>query len=67
MKNKKLICVLSLCIIIFAIGIVHKTFQNDTYFTIATGNYIMKNGVNDVEPFTWHSNLKFMKVYMFLQ
>lgn len=62
MKNKKLIVALSICILIFSVGIVHKTFQNDTYFTIATGNYIMENGVNDVEPFTWHQNLKFTKL-----
>lgn len=62
MKNKKLIFILSICIIIFTASIVHKTFENDTYFTIATGNYTMQNGVNDVEPFTWHQNLKFTKL-----
>lgn len=62
MKNKKLIFILSICVIIFTASIVHKTFENDTYFTIATGNYTMQNGVNDVEPFTWHENLKFTKL-----
>lgn len=62
MKNKKLIFILSVCIIIFTSALIHKTFENDTYFTIATGNYILENGVNEVEPFTWHENLKFTKL-----
>lgn len=62
MKNKKLIIVLAVCIAIFAGTFVHKTLENDTFFTIPTGNYILKNGVNDAEPFTWHDNLKFTKL-----
>lgn len=62
MKNKKLILILSICILIFSIGIVNKTFENDTYFTIKTGNYIMQHGVDETEPFTWHENLKFTKL-----
>lgn len=41
---------------------VDKTFQNDTFFTIPTGNYILENGIDDVEPFTFHENLKFTKL-----
>lgn len=62
MKNKKLIIFLSICILIFSIGIINKTFENDTYFTIKTGNYILHNGVDETEPFTWHENLKFTKL-----
>ena len=62
MKNKKLVIVLAICVAIFAGTFIHKTFENDTFFTIPTGNYILKNGVNDVEPFTWHENLKFTKL-----
>lgn len=62
MKNKKLIWTFAICLALIAISVVGKTFQNDTFFTIPTGNYILENGVNDVEPFTWHENLKFTKL-----
>ena len=60
--NKKTYFLLSICLILFTIGIVHKTLENDTYFTIITGKYIANNGVNEVEPFTYHENLKFTKL-----
>lgn len=62
MKNKKLIIILSLCIAILTASAIHKTFENDTFFTIPTGNYILQHGVDEVEPFTWHENLKFTKL-----
>lgn len=62
MKNKKLIYILTICVVLITISIVHKTFENDTFFTIPTGNYILENGVDDVEPFTWNENLKFTKL-----
>lgn len=62
MKNKKTFYLFAICLMILTILLVNKTLQNDTFFTIPTGNYIIKNGVNDVEPFTWHENLKFTKL-----
>lgn len=62
MKNKKTFCLFAVCLMLLTILLVNKTFQNDIFFTIPTGNYIMENGVNDVEPFTWHQNLKFTKL-----
>lgn len=62
MKNKKIVTILSICIVIITASLIHRTFENDTFFTIPTGNYILQNGVNDVEPFTWHENLKFTKL-----
>ena len=62
MKNKKLIIFLSICITILTASVIHKTFENDTYFTIPTGNYILQNGVDEAEPLTWHDNLKFTKL-----
>lgn len=61
-KNKKLIVTFIICIAILTATVIHKTFENDTFFTIPTGNYIIHNGVNDAEPFTWHQNLKFTKL-----
>ena len=62
MKNRKLIIILSICIAILTATVIHKTFENDTFFTIPTGNYILHNGVDEAEPFTWHQNLKFTKL-----
>ena len=44
------------CIIVFAFGISPKTLQNDTYYTIAIGNYIYDNGISDLtqDIFSWH-------------
>lgn len=61
-KNKKSFWILLISILILTIPLINKTFQNDTYFTIPTGNYILENGIDDVEPFTWHENLKFTKL-----
>ena len=52
-KQKKLIVILSLAITIFTIGIVFKTFQNDTFFNIAIGKHILENGIDMQEHFTW--------------
>ena len=41
---------------------VSKELQNDTFFTIETGNYILENGIDDVEPFTFNENLTFTKL-----
>ena len=49
--------VLVVCIILFAFGISPKTLQNDTYYTIAIGDYIYNNGVSDLtqDIFSWHN------------
>ena len=62
MKNRKTFIILLLALIIFTISIIHKGMQNDVFFTIKTGEYILKNGINDIEPFTFHNNLKFTKL-----
>lgn len=41
-------------IIIFAFAISPKTLQNDTYYTIAIGEYILDNGITMQDPFSWH-------------
>ena len=41
-------------IIIFAFAISPKTLQNDTYYTIEIGKYILENGITMQDPFSWH-------------
>lgn len=45
-----------MCIILFAFGISPKTLQNDTYYTIAIGDYIYHNGISNLteDVFSWH-------------
>lgn len=44
------------CIILFAFAISPKTLQNDTYYTIAIGEYIYENGISNLteDVFSWH-------------
>ncbi len=46
-------------IIIFCISITPITLQNDTFYTIKIGEYILENGVTMQEPFAWHENLEY--------
>jgi len=63
MKNKKItIIILNIIIIIFTASLVTKTLQNDTFFTIGTGNNIIENGLDNKEYLTWHQNLNFEKI-----
>ena len=34
--------------------------NNDTYFIIKSGNYILKHGILYIEPFTMHHNFSFV-------
>ena len=46
-------------IIIFSFALTPKTLQNDTYYTIAIGEYILENGIDMQDPFSWHENLPY--------
>lgn len=59
LKEKIKCIILIFFIIIFIIAMVPKEFQNDTFFAIATGKNILKNGVQTEEKLVWHENLKF--------
>lgn len=48
-----------LLITLFCAAIVPKTFQNDTYYTIKIGEYILENGITMKDPFSWHENLDY--------
>lgn len=51
-----------IAISIFSASLVKKTFQNDTYFTIAVGNKILSEGIYTDETFTFHEGLKYENV-----
>ena len=46
-------------IVIITLGVVPKTFQNDTFFNISIGKYILKNGIDMQEHFSWISGLTY--------
>ena len=50
-------------IAVFCLAISPVTLQNDTYYTIAIGEYIAQNGIsvlsNGVDPFSWHEGLPY--------
>lgn len=50
----KLNIIAVILIIIFAFAISPKTLQNDTYYTIEIGEYILENGITMQDPFSWH-------------
>lgn len=60
MKTKKIKdTLLILILILFTICIVRKSFQNDTFFTIAIGKSILENGIEVKEKMVWHDGLNF--------
>lgn len=47
-------------IIIFCFAIAPVGLQNDTFYTIKIGEYILENGVSvGQDPFSWHENLEY--------
>ncbi len=46
-------------IIIFSIAISPVSLQNDTFYTIKIGEYILQNGIDMKDPFSWHENLNY--------
>lgn len=60
MKKKKIIkIILGIIIMVYVISIVPKKFQNDTFFDIPIGRYILNNGIDMMDHFTWHTNLSY--------
>ena len=55
-KFKKLFII---WIAIFALALVKKTFQNDTFYTIKIGELILKNGIDMLDHFSYHINLAY--------
>ena len=46
-------------IVLFCFALTPKTLQNDTYYTIAIGEYIMENGIDMQDAFSWHEDLPY--------
>lgn len=57
--NKVKNFIMIILIIIFTISVVPKEFQNDTFFTIAIGENVLKNGIENEEKLVWHEGLEF--------
>lgn len=53
--NLKFNIIAIISIIIFAFAISPKTLQNDTFYTIKIGEYILENGITMQDPFSWHN------------
>lgn len=46
-------------ITIFAICVTPITLQNDTFYSIKIGEYILENGITMEDPFSWHEGLPY--------
>ena len=58
-KSKKLTIIFSIIVAIATIGFVRKEFQNDTFFNISIGKYILENGIDMQEHFSWVQGLTY--------
>lgn len=59
-KNyKKFIIWFLIFISIFSLGLVKKTFQNDTFYTIKIGELIFNNSIDMLDHFSFHSDLAY--------
>ena len=47
MKKIRLYSFLTICLVFIVISCINKTFENDVFFTIPTGEYIIENGIDD--------------------
>ncbi len=54
-NKKKFFYISLLWIFIFAIGLVKKTFQNDTFYSIKIGELIINNGIDMLDHFSIHN------------
>ncbi|MDD6878952.1 MAG: hypothetical protein PUD59_01825, partial [bacterium] len=57
-KDKRMIYFLIL-ILIYGSSLVYKTFQNDTFYTIKIGEFIIKHGIDMKDHFSFHANLMY--------
>ena len=49
-----------ICLILLAIAITPKVFQNDTFYTIKIGQSIRQNGIDYKDHYSWHKDLKYI-------
>lgn len=57
--NNKLKWGVIIWILIFTIGLITKTFQNDTFYTIKIGKLIMEHGIDMMDHFSIHTGLAY--------
>ena len=58
-RNIRFTILAILLIALFCASIVPKTLQNDTYYTIKIGEYILDNGITMKDPFSWNEDLDY--------
>ena len=58
-QNRKITILFFIILIIISISVVPKTLQNDTFYTIAIGNDILKYGIDGVDHYSWHEDLPY--------
>ena len=58
-QNIRFIIMAIICICLFAVAIIPKGLQNDTFYTIKLGKLILENGIDMQEHFAWHSGLPY--------
>ena len=58
-KEKKFKYVFIIWTFIFIFGLVRKTLQNDTFYTIKIGELILKNGIDMLDHFSFHTALAY--------
>ncbi len=51
--------IILILIAFFSFSVAPKTFQNDTYYSVAIGNLIMENGIDMKDHFSWHEDLPY--------
>ena len=59
MKKKLFYAFLIIIIILFVFSITNKEFQNDTFFNISIGRYIVQNGIDMMDHFSFHEDLEY--------
>lgn len=58
-SNLKFTIIAIILIAVFSIALTPVTLQNDTFYTIKIGEYILENGINMQDPFSWHQDLAY--------
>ena len=55
-KRNRLVLIITgiIIVIALALGFTKKEFQNDTFYTIKVGESIVKNGIDNIDHFSWH-------------
>lgn len=58
-KKKKFKYMFMIWTAILIVGLVKKTLQNDTFYTIKIGELILNNGIDMMDHFSFHTGLKY--------